>query len=101
MAQSNIHKMIEKYYDATLREQEETLLRQMLSQTDLDTEDVREAKATMGLFSTNRKITGKKLSGQKPSTLWGKMKYAAVFAIGLLFDALLDFDDPIDNKFSK
>lgn len=65
MAQSNIHKMIEKYYDATLSEQEETLLRQMLSQTDLDTEDVREAKATMGLFSTNRKITGKK-------TLWSK-----------------------------
>ena len=69
MAQSNIHKMIEKYYDATLSEQEETLLRQMLSQTDLDTEDVREAKATMGLFSTNRKITDVELSSETLSVI--------------------------------
>ena len=33
MAQSDIHKLIEEYFNATLSEQEENTLRQMLAQT--------------------------------------------------------------------
>lgn len=101
MVQNDIHKMIEKYFCATLNEQEETQLRQLLALTDADTEDIREAKATMGLFATNRKITGKQLAEQKPQTAWGKMKYAAIFILGILLDLFVDIDDPTENKLTK
>lgn len=101
MVQNDIHKMIEKYFSATLNEQEETQLRQLLALTDADTEDIREAKATMGLFATNRKITGKQLAEQKPQTAWGKMKYAAIFILGILLDLFVDIDDPTENKLTK
>lgn len=101
MIQNDIHKMIERYFCATLNEQEEMQLRQLLAQTDADTEDIREAKATLGLFATNRKLTGKQLADQKPQTAWGKMKYAAIFALGILLDLFADIDDPIENKLTK
>lgn len=101
MVQNDIHKMIEKYFSATLNEQEETQLRQLLVVTDADTEDIREAKATLGLFSANRKLTGKQLAEQKPRTTWGKMKYAAIFIIGILLDLFVDIDDPTENKLTK
>ena len=101
MAQSDIHKLIEEYFDANLSVQEEAQLRRLLSQTNEDTMDIREAKATMGIFATNRKLTGKKLPELKPQTAWSKLKYAAVFAIGILFDALVDFDDPIDKNIKE
>ena len=101
MAQSDIHKLIEEYFNATLSEQEENTLRQMLARTSEDSEDIREAKATMGLFATNRKLKGKKQPVQKPKTIWGKLKYAAVLIIGILIDTLVDIDDHIDNNFSK
>lgn len=101
MAQGEIHKLIERYFDANLSIQEEAQLRLLLSHTNEDTMDIREAKATMGIFATNRKLTGKKLPSLKPQTVWSKFKYAAVFAIGILFDALIDFDDPMDNNFKE
>lgn len=101
MVQNDIHKMIEQYYSATLNEQEEMQLRKLLAQTDADTEDVREAKATLGLFATNRRLTGKQLAEQKPQTAWGKIKYAAIFVIGILLDLFVDIDDPIENKLTK
>ena len=55
----------------------------------------------MGLFATNRKLNGKKQPVQKPKTIWGKLKYAAVLIIGILIDTLVDIDDHIDNNFSK
>lgn len=101
MQQNDIHKLVEGYFDATLSVQEEDMLRQMLAQTNEDTEDIREAKAIMGIFATNRKLTGKKMVGQKPKTAWGKVKYAAILLIAVLFDALADIDNPLDNKISK
>lgn len=95
MAQNNIHEMIEKYFKASLNEKEETQLRLMLAHTIEDSEDIREAKATLGVFATNRKLTGKRLSGQKPKTVWGKMKYAAILVLGFILDAVFDFDDSI------
>lgn len=95
MVQNNIHNMIEKYFEASLNEQEETQLRLMLAHTIEDTEDIREAKAILGVFATNRKLTGKRLSGQKPKTVWGKMKYAAILVLGFILDAVFDFDDSI------
>ena len=73
----------------------------MLARTSEDSEDIRETKATMGLFATNRKRNGKKQPVQKPKTIWGKLKYAAVLIIGILIDTLVDIDDHIDNNFSK
>ena len=69
MDKRDIHKLIEEYFDATLSAHDETLLVHMLSQTDEDTEDIREAKATMGLFAMNRKLTGKKLRGGKSKSV--------------------------------
>ena len=48
MAKNDIHSLIEGYFDATLSEQEEAKLKQMLAETDDDSDDIREAKATMG-----------------------------------------------------
>lgn len=62
-----------------------------------DTEDIREAKATFRLFSTKRKLTRKQLAEQKPQTTWGKIKYAAIFAIGILLDLFVDYDDSIED----
>ena len=101
MVQNDIHKLIEQYFSATLNEHEEIQLRQLLTQTDADTEDIREAKATLGLFATNRRLTGRQLAEQKPRTTWGKIKYAAIFVIGVLLDLFVDIDDPIENKLSK
>lgn len=101
MAQGEIQKLIEGYFEANLSIQEEAQLRRLLSQTNEDTMDIREAKAIMGIFATNRKLTGKKLPNLKPQTVWSKLKYAAVIAFGILFDALVDFDDPMDNNFKE
>ena len=57
MAKNDIHSLIEGYFDATLSEQEEAKLKQMLAETDDDSDDIREAKATMGLFATERFFT--------------------------------------------
>lgn len=96
MAQNNIHEMIEKYFDATLSEQEETQLKLMLANTIEDTEDIREAKAVLGVFATDRKLREKHLAAQKPQTVWSKMKYAAIFVLGFLLDAVTSYDDSID-----
>lgn len=96
MAQNNIHEMIEKYFDATLSEQEETQLKLMLANTIEDTEDIREVKAVLGVFATDRKLRGKHLAAQKPQTVWSKMKYAAIFVLGFLLDGVTSYDDSID-----
>lgn len=101
MVQSNIHKLIEKYYNATLSEQEETQFRLLLARTDADTEDIREAKATLGLFAAKRKLTGKQIAKLKPKNAWGKIKYAAILVIGILLDIIVDFDDTIENRITK
>lgn len=101
MVQSNIHKLIEKYYNATLSEHEETQFRLLLARTDADTEDIREAKATLGLFAAKRKLTGKQIAKLKPKNAWGKIKYAAILVIGILLDIIIDFDDTLENKLTK
>lgn len=101
MEKNDIHKLIDGYFNATLSEKEEFQLRQMLSETTEDSNDILETKAVMGVFATNRKIEGKTLSVQKPQTAWGKMKYAAILVISIILDAIIDFDDPLENKISK
>ena len=101
MEKNDIHKLIDGYFNATLSEKEEFQLRQMLSETTEDSNDILEIKAVMGVFATNRKIEGKTLSVQKPQTAWGKMKYAAILVISIILDAIIDFDDPLENKISK
>ena len=66
MAKNDIHSLIEGYFDATLSEQEEAKLKQMLAETDDDSDDIREAKATMGLFATERYFTEKAPATKKP-----------------------------------
>ena len=53
----DIHKLIEAYFDCTLSEQEEQQLKQMLATTEEDTDDVREAKAVLGVFAMERKLS--------------------------------------------
>ena len=53
----DIHKIIEAYFDCTLSEQEEQQLKQMLATTEEDTADVREAKAVLGVFAMERKLS--------------------------------------------
>lgn len=53
----DIHKLIEAYFDCTLSEQEEQQLKQMLATTEEDTADVREAKAVLGVFAMERKLS--------------------------------------------
>ena len=101
MEKNDIHKLIDGYFNATLSEKEEFQLRQMLSETTEDSNDILEIKAVMGVFATNRKIEGKTLPVQKPQTAWGKMKYAAILVISIILDAIFDFDDPLENKISK
>lgn len=101
MEKNDIHKLIDGYFNATLSEKEEFQLRQMLSETTEDSNDILEIKAVMGVFATNRKIEGKTLSVQKPQTAWGKMKYAAIIVISIILDAIIDFDDYLENKISK
>ena len=43
MANKDIHSLIEGYFDATLSIKEEALLKQLLAETQEDTEDIREA----------------------------------------------------------
>lgn len=97
MAKNDIHSLIEGYFDATLSEQEEAKLKQMLAETD-DSDDIREAKATMGLFATERFFTEKAPATKKPRTGWRRLKYAAVFAFGVLLDLFLDIDNPYNTK---
>ena len=92
MANKDIHNLIERYFDATLCLNEEALL-QMLAETKEDTEDIREAKATMGLFATKRKISNKTLIVETPKKKWRKLKYAAAIVVGVLLDLFLDIDD--------
>ena len=98
MAHNDIHKLIEQYFDATLSVQEERILLEMLAETNEDTDDIREAKATMGLFSTNRKLYSKPLPLIKPTSAWGWMKYAAILVAAILSDTLVDFDNPVSSK---
>ena len=98
MAKNDIHSLIEGYFDATLSEQEEAKLKQMLAETDDDSADIREAKATMGLFATERSFTEKAPTTKKPRTGWRRLKYAAVFALGVLLDLFLDIDNPYNTK---
>ena len=63
--------------------------------------DILEIKAVMGVFATNRKIEGKTLPVHKHQTAWGKMKYAAILVISIILDAIIDFDDPLEEKISK
>ncbi len=53
----DIHKLIEAYFECTLSEQEEQQLKQMLATTEEDTADVREAKAVLGVFAMERKLS--------------------------------------------
>lgn len=53
----DIHKLIDAYFDCTLSEQEEQWLKRMLATTDEDTADVREAKAVLGVFAMERKLS--------------------------------------------
>ncbi len=101
MEKNDIHKLIDGYFNATLSEKEEFQLRQMLSETTEDSNDILEIKAVMGVFATNRKIEGKTLPVHKHQTAWGKMKYAAILVISIILDAIIDFDDPLENKISK
>lgn len=98
MAKNDIHSLIEGYFDATLSEQEEAKLKQMLAETDDDSDNIREAKATMGLFATERFFTEKAPATKKPRTGWRRLKYAAVFALGVLLDLFLDIDNPYNTK---
>ncbi|WP_308245077.1 hypothetical protein [uncultured Prevotella sp.] len=93
MANKDIHNLIERYFDATLSIKEEALLKQLLAETQEDTEDIREAKATMGLFATKRKISNKVLADKTPKKKWNKLKYAAAIVFGVLLDLFLDIDD--------
>lgn len=93
MANKDIHSLIEGYFDATLSIKEEALLKQLLAETQEDTEDIREAKATMGLFATKRKISNKVLADKTPKKKWNKQKYAAAIVFGVLLDLFLDIDD--------
>lgn len=93
MANKDIHSLIEGYFDATLSIKEEVLLKQLLAETQEDTEDIREAKATMGLFATKRKISNKVLADKTPKKKWNKLKYAAAIVFGVLLDLFLDIDD--------
>ena len=93
MANKDIHSLIEGYFDATLSIKEEALLKQLLAETQEDTEDIREAKATMGLFATKRKISNKTLTVETPKKKWRKLKYAAAIVFGVLLDLFLDIDD--------
>ena len=79
-------------------EQEEAKLKQMLAETDDDSDDIREAKATMGLFATERYFTEKAPATKKPRKGWRRLKYAAVFALGVLLDLFLDIDNPYNTK---
>lgn len=98
MAKKDIHSLIEGYFDATLSEQEETQLKLMLAETDDNSADIREAKATMGLFATERHFTEEAPATKKPRTGWRRLKYAAVFALGVLLDLFLDIDNPYNTK---
>lgn len=95
MKHSNIHQLIEGYFEATLSEQEEVQLKQMLAETKEDTDDIREAKATMGLFATRRYTEN---APGKSQTSWGKIKYAAIFAFGVLFDLFAEFGTPSSDN---
>lgn len=101
MEHKDIHKLIEDYFDARLNMSEEATLKTLLSQTDEDAEDIREAKATLGIFATRRKLSGRELPQGKQKSVWSKMKYAAIFVLSILFDAFTDIDDSLDNKLSK
>ena len=83
---------------STQSEQEEAKLKQMLAETDDDSDDIREAKATMGLFATERYFTEKAPATKKPRKGWRRLKYAAVFALGVLLDLFLDIDNPYNTK---
>lgn len=66
--------------------------------TDDDSDDIRETKATMGLFATERYFTKKAPATKKPRKGWRRLKYAAVFALGVLLDLFLDIDNPYNTK---
>ena len=93
MANKDIHSLIEGFFDATLSIKEEALLKQLLAETQEDTVDIREAKATIGLFATKRKISAKVLAAKTPKKKWNKLKYAAAIVFGVLLDLFLDIDD--------
>ncbi len=82
----DIHILIEAYFDCTLSEQEEQQLKQMLATTEEDTADVREAKAVLGVFAMERKLSKGARPIQHPTNSRKRIiRYAAaaiaVFAI--------------------
>lgn len=76
----DIHKLINAYFDCTLSEQEELRLKYMLATTDEDTDDVREAKAVLGVFAMERKLS----QGAQPITHSKRsiIRYAAAAVAG-------------------
>lgn len=78
----DIHKLIDAYFDCTLSEQEEQWLKRMLATTDEDTADVREAKAVLGVFAMERKLSqGTPILHSKNRILRYAAVAVAVFAI--------------------
>lgn len=71
----SLQSLIEKYFDGETSLDEERTLRHSLAATSLQSDKINEAKAVLGFFATQRKV-----SRQKPS----KLPYRAAAVIALL-----------------
>lgn len=60
LTEQQLNAMAEAYFEGTLSEQEETLLREQLAASTIDTGSIGEAKAVMGFFATMRKQSRRK-----------------------------------------
>ena len=99
----DIHKIIEAYFDCTLSEQEEQQLKQMLATTEEDTADVREAKAVLGVFAMERKlsqdapITNTELSITHSKRNFVRYAAAAVAVFAIVFGGMKYVEYQEDN----
>lgn len=71
----DIHKLIEKYFDGTLSEEQERELRDMLLSGNYAGEDVDEALAVMGYWAVRRRVA---VSSHRRRASWAAAACAAV-----------------------
>lgn len=77
---TQIHSLIDAYFEAKTTEKEEKLLKELLVNIDVSTPKIDEARAVMGLFAYKRKALKLK-SRKKKFTLIPYIKYAAIITV--------------------
>ena len=69
----NIDNMIERWFEATLTQEEETALKVFLASEEGQAPEYDEIRAVMGYFATGRAVSGTR----KPVRLWGRLMAVA------------------------